>query len=127
MRQDHGVAFPFKLLQLFGKINSSPARTAEVHTGTYHRLISRGSADLQHRGERQVGAIDLNRPFGSVNRPYRGSAARIASIGASRSNQMEKESAPWCSNIESPLAPRAPASSAARRKDVLEDRKSTRL
>src|SRR5438094_2088001 len=47
MRQDHGVALPLKLLQVFGKINSSPARTAEVYTGTYHRLISRGSADLQ--------------------------------------------------------------------------------
>src|SRR5207244_13106276 len=103
MRQDHGVAFPLKLLQVFGKINSSPARTAEVHTGTYHRLISRGTADLQHRGERQVGAIDTNRPFGSVNRPYRSSEARIASIGASRSNHLEKDTAHRCTHSTNPF------------------------
>src|SRR6266480_2704207 len=77
MRQDHGVALPLKLLQVFGKINSSPARTAEVYTGTYHRLISRGSADLQHRGERQVGAIT------SIAQSVRRTAPTVAARRAS--------------------------------------------
>ena len=41
------------------------------------------------------------------------SARRIAASGAGRSNQSSKASAPWCSNIVRPLAPRAPASAAA--------------
>ena len=48
------------------------------------------------------------------------SVLRIASIGGSRSNQMENESAPWWSSIDIPLAPRAPACSAARSRAVFE-------
>src|SRR5436190_19094874 len=120
MRQDHGVTLALKLLQVLGKINPSPARTTVIYPDAYHRLTSRFSADLQTSGRETGRAIDLNRPVGSVNRPYRGSAVRIASIGASRSNQMEKERAPWCSNIDNPFTPRALAWSAARRKDVLD-------
>jgi hypothetical protein len=48
------------------------------------------------------------------------SALRIASIGGSRSNQMENERAPWYSNIDNPFTPRDPASSAARSNAVFE-------
>jgi len=50
----------------------------------------------------------------------RASAARMAPTGASRLNQIEKESAPWYSNMDKPFAPRAPASSAARSNAVFD-------
>ena len=53
---------------------------------------------------------------------YSAIAERIASIGASRLNQIENDSAPGCSNIDKPFAPRAPASSAARSKAVFAGR-----
>jgi len=53
---------------------------------------------------------------------YNAIAERIAIIGASRSNQIENDRAPWCNNIDKPFAPRAPASSAARSKAVFDGR-----
>ena len=53
---------------------------------------------------RDVSDFDL----GSLGYADPASARRIAAIGAGRSNQSSKAIAPWCSNIVSPFAPRAP-------------------
>src|SRR5207249_7792499 len=60
----------------------------------------------------------LSENEGAAN--YSATALRIASIGASRLNQVENESAPWYSNIDKPFAPRAPASSVARSNAVFD-------
>ena len=72
---------------------------------------------VMERGERPVvSAPRLKRPRRGVAkwrrktsraRPLHQSAARITSIGASRPNQISNASAPWCSNIDNPLADRA--------------------
>src|SRR6266542_2538431 len=111
MREDDCVPLTLELRQFFCKIKACASQTAKINAGTYHRLIWQFPAFLQ----RPV-AVAL-----WTTRASSQSAARIASIGASRLNQMENESAPWYSNMDKPFAPRAPASSAARSNAVFDD------
>src|SRR6266704_4115480 len=114
MRQNNSVSLPLKGQQLFCKIKACASQTAKINAGTYHRLIWQFPAFLQRLDPWPCGrGVRLAERDGY-------SAARIASIGASRLNQMENERAPWYSNMDKPFAPRAPASSAARSSAVFD-------
>ena len=87
MGENNSVPFALELLQLLCKINTSSPWAAKVYAGAYHRLIWRFLGRITND------AI-VGRLYSELTQTPYSSAALIASIGASRSNQMENESAP---------------------------------
>jgi hypothetical protein len=99
MRENDPIPLALQFLQLFGEISARPPNRfgAEIYPRTYRRLMWRFSGNLQMRcshGAVSPCFLATMRSVSAERGGYNDSALRIAPIGASRSNQIENESAP---------------------------------